>query len=974
MNRKTFFTIIIALLFVIFIAFLWWWFLGRASTSLAPNGGFGTASNKNLSGLLGKSQTNLSTPTVEGLGELPNGTYVFKLPNGTSLGSYTLQRQPSGTYTIDGRPLPTGTYVLYNQSGTPLGAYTVSAGLQPPNSYTFSLNPPILQGQYTLSNQSGKNLGTFTLGPGVAPNVPPGIYVVGTLDGGTIGTYVVDLNIGGGIYVGSPTDPSSPTVATSTPYLGVTNTPDVYWYFSTTTTISFGSTTQNTGGGVFDTSPGTIFNPTDINQIAGSNPAGGLAPNFDEGTIGSVDKGGLGLGGALAGAAVGAAVACALPYAAGYVASAVGLGASTAFGVAGGASTVAGAGVAGGSAALSAAFSASPAAGGAIAAATGAAAPVAAGSSFVAGDAAAIAAAGDGAAGTATGASGGGSAAGLASVFVIDIPMVIGQIFQGLTLSSILAVNTSNTALHVSDQSKSVLDCIWRTAGKAVVRVMTNSLVNWINSGFKGTPSFVTNPTQFFTNVADIAAGQFIKGSGLAFLCSPFKLQVKIAIAYSYAHQGQECTLTGILGNINNFINGSFNAGGWPTFLSFTMSANNNPFGAYAYGVNGLNAAVSQAQGNLQVQLNQGRGFLSLQQKKDCKTQSSPPVGANPNQFVQSIGAGNTVDSRGNVTSGGIVVTGGTGSANKQSVTPILGNAGQQGPTQSGATLDSTATAYAVCDLVTTTPGSIIAGTLQKALDTSTDSLNLAQSFDQVIAALIQQLMNAAQQGISNFHASDGTVGGAYYTADQQAAQSTGQGLIGKMQTETGIYQQIGAVVQGEIGDIQGVQSQLNTLNDCWKAAVTKAQRVVDALRPPNNQYADGGGPLFLNINTAPSPEMVAFSAASTTAHQNLSLAQARVQAVANTNAQYEAKIALLNNQITNINGGIAQLEQFQSTALSVGSSDEAVALSANYLNAQVHATPADLTTQQQNRTSLQTQLASDAANITTSLNQCHAF
>src|SRR3989344_1557050 len=80
-------------------------------------------------------------------------------------------------------------------------------------------------------------------------------------------------------------------------------------------------------------------------------------------------------------------------------------------------------------------------------------------------------------------------------------------------------------------------------------------------------PSF----NKFFNNVGDQAAGEFIRGTGLAFLCSPFQMQIRIAVAQSYARRGAaSCTLTGVIKNINSFMNGNFSQGGWGGLLQFT--------------------------------------------------------------------------------------------------------------------------------------------------------------------------------------------------------------------------------------------------------------------------------------------------------------------------------------------------------------------------------------------------------------------
>src|SRR6185369_9942155 len=100
-----------------------------------------------------------------------------------------------------------------------------------------------------------------------------------------------------------------------------------------------------------------------------------------------------------------------------------------------------------------------------------------------------------------------------------------------------------------------------------------------------GQPSFVQNFNQYFANVADQAAGEFIKGSSLSFLCSPFAPQIKIAIAQRYANRNHAatCSLTKVTNNINGFLRGAWGAGGWGGLLQLTTVPTNNPYGALAY-------------------------------------------------------------------------------------------------------------------------------------------------------------------------------------------------------------------------------------------------------------------------------------------------------------------------------------------------------------------------------------------------------
>lgn len=99
-----------------------------------------------------------------------------------------------------------------------------------------------------------------------------------------------------------------------------------------------------------------------------------------------------------------------------------------------------------------------------------------------------------------------------------------------------LFTNVGNTVSTLADELKEWgLDKIAFTLAKAMIRQITADLVNWINSGFEGGPAFVSSPQNFITNVGDQVVGDFIDGSALGFLCDPFKLNIQFGFQYNYA-------------------------------------------------------------------------------------------------------------------------------------------------------------------------------------------------------------------------------------------------------------------------------------------------------------------------------------------------------------------------------------------------------------------------------------------------------
>lgn len=459
-----------------------------------------------------------------------------------------------------------------------------------------------------------------------------------------------------------------------------------------------------------------------------------------------------------------------------------------------------------------------------------------------------------------------------------------------LILSKMAAVQGVNTGLHQADDSTvGFLGCIARTIARVAIQQITVSVVNWINSGFHGSPSFVTNPTQFFKNVADNAAGQFIRSSALSFLCSPFSLQVRIAIAQSYAQYAQQsCSLSRVVNNVRGFLNGNFAAGGWPGLISITSSPTNNPYGAYIYGQAGLRASVDLAIRTQQGDISLGRGFLSFKKDTNCTSPStSPPANIGTKNLTATPQAG-----------GGYI--------------------------------------YTACDQQIVTPGSVIEQSLNKTLGGGYDQLGLAQSFDQIISALVSQLMvMALQQGLSGLSGQNG-YGSDTTSPDQLQAQSAAQVLIASMQNATNMAQSYAQVQQSDIENIQNTQAQLNNLGNCW------------------NGYAS-----------------------STLSSTKLAIAAGNAQTAYAQVTSLNSRVDGYNNEITRANTAIALLEDLQSRTMSAASTAQTTALGQEF-NSDVSSgqliTPSDTVAAQQDRSSLQVDLATINQQASAGLTQCYAF
>src|SRR3989344_3615813 len=172
-----------------------------------------------------------------------------------------------------------------------------------------------------------------------------------------------------------------------------------------------------------------------------------------------------------------------------------------------------------------------------------------------------------------------------------------------------------------NNQKERTLDSIWMLMAKTTIRQITTSTVNWINNGFQGGPAYVTDVRGFLLDLVDAQTANFIEGTALELLCSPWRMDIKIALSLPSAgfREDVRCTLSDIVANIDDFINGDFSQGGWAGWIELTTQ--NNPYRDYLRSASELNARIEQAQGEEMKLLDWGNGFLSY---KKCEEGPRP--------------------------------------------------------------------------------------------------------------------------------------------------------------------------------------------------------------------------------------------------------------------------------------------------------------------------------------------------------------
>ena len=351
------------------------------------------------------------------------------------------------------------------------------------------------------------------------------------------------------------------------------------------------------------------------------------------------------------------------------------------------------------------------------------------------------------------------------------------------TISAGADVTTAGAQVSIMAK-ENLLDGIGWAIAKQMVSSMTQSLLNWINSGFQGSPAFITDLNGFLLDALDTAAGQYIKSLGGIgeFICSPFRLDVQAALSINYAAarsgmpsgpSDPSCKLSDIGNNIEDFMNGSMTD--WGQWLTITSNPQNTPFGAYLEAEAKLNIKLRNEAGQEIEIASWSDGFLS---KRVC-------------EMIEGQAAGKGANCR------------------------------------------------------ITTPGKVISEALTFQLSTGPRTLIEADEINEIIGALINQLTLKAMQGINGLL---GLGGNSNYTdnsygvnGDQSFIDAAVYDEIATLASTTNIKPQIDASLASEIA-YQNLT--ITTLAEANRrlTIVTAGQNALTALFTEPNSSASAVG------------------------------------------------------------------------------------------------------------------------------------
>lgn len=242
---------------------------------------------------------------------------------------------------------------------------------------------------------------------------------------------------------------------------------------------------------------------------------------------------------------------------------------------------------------------------------------------------------------------------------------------------------------------ENVLDGIVWAIAKQIIANMTASIVDWINSGFEGSPAFVQDLDNFLLKAADEAIGTYINELGGlgSFVCSPFRLDVQLAVALQYDLDREDrevaCTLTDVIDNFEGFISGTKEDSTWADWFNIVAEPGSTPYGAILTAQTQARARIVNAEGEELSLLNFGGGFMSHER---CDSYTAADGTTGQNCYIQ-------------------------------------------------------------------TPGDVIANSINKSLGAGQDQLVAADEFNEIISALIGQLAQTAITGLGGLLGAGGSSG-----------------------------------------------------------------------------------------------------------------------------------------------------------------------------------------------------------------------
>ena len=421
------------------------------------------------------------------------------------------------------------------------------------------------------------------------------------------------------------------------------------------------------------------------------------------------------------------------------------------------------------------------------------------------------------------------------------------------------------------------LDGIAGVIARAIVSSMVASLVDWINSGFQGSPAFITDLEGFLLETLDKKAFEIIEelGGDGSFLCTPFRLNIQIALAIEYDNQRvnrpyRGCSVSNFIGGFEEFLNGVQNDNFLRNWVTLTSNPEKyTPYGQYIEGRTAVRRGLADAKERAATENSWGSGYQS---GKICEqVESAGSRSSSGETGLVAIDNAQLTDLDASVNANIAQIDGrSTGLAAIDSVNPNvtqtpIGEVSATTPSRTVSDVSRTLSGASRtlsginlrCSI--SKPGRLIADRISKSLGLSEDSLITADEINEIVSALIAQLATKAITGANGLLGLSRGTGYTYsnfadgYTA-RAAAEAAGAAqtansnsisnaadLVRQMQTALQTQEDIEALANRQIPVLQNylllpritanqrtqAQSALDDARDVQLNAPEKINRII---------------------------------------------------------------------------------------------------------------------------------------------------
>lgn len=323
--------------------------------------------------------------------------------------------------------------------------------------------------------------------------------------------------------------------------------------------------------------------------------------------------------------------------------------------------------------------------------------------------------------------------------FVGAIQRTISHSFQFINATA----DTASMSLGIKEFAREILRMTLQKIALRALSSMTQSTVNWINSGFHGKPLFLENPKSFFTDITKFEIKNMINIMGFDTLRYPYAKNYLLGVIGSYQNQLSQNAQHSLANVINDpyvlaQYNSNFSVGGWDGFINITQDPQNNALGFnVGFADNFLASKLGNEIGKVNRVLLEGQGFLSPQ---DCP--SNPSLNARNPYKVQPFDP-NTIPYNPPYTQAQVDYAQQTGDPNWYQMSLALDSYNfqhNQQLTQAKAAWDASNTCPG--GWRTTTPGSVAASKIMTAVNMPEQNGIMNAALGNSMSAIFDSLLN----------------------------------------------------------------------------------------------------------------------------------------------------------------------------------------------------------------------------------------